>query len=262
MTDLRERSPAQAPMQKLLSYRGTDEIRELPFGLVRIMPEALNWLRGTRGELFMAAQLARLGPAWTVLHSVPIGNGKSDIDHIVIGPPGVFPINTKRLIDKDVVARGEGLRSSGWRTNYLPKSAHESDRVIAILDRAGISAPVLPIIAISGASSVKAKAPQWNGRTIGVAPVKKVVGRLKRRSARLTPEQVADAAGALSDSLVWTRNPVETVDYAAMLGDFRRIDRGVGMLNALVLGSAGALVIAAAWWVGSSAVPLLSLLLP
>jgi hypothetical protein len=34
-------------------------------------------------------------PEWTVLHSVPVGTGSTDIDHIAIGPAGVFTLNTK-----------------------------------------------------------------------------------------------------------------------------------------------------------------------
>ena len=53
--------------------------------------------------------LAQLGPEWTVLHSVPVGRGKSDIDHIAIGPPGVFTINTKFSPGKDVWVAGRGM---------------------------------------------------------------------------------------------------------------------------------------------------------
>ncbi|MBG6212216.1 hypothetical protein RCH23_000129 [Cryobacterium sp. CAN_C3] len=44
--------------------------------------------------------LSKLGPEWTVLHAVPVGSGSSDIDHVVIGPAGVFTINTKNHTGK------------------------------------------------------------------------------------------------------------------------------------------------------------------
>lgn len=34
-------------------------------------------------------------PHREILHSIPVGTGRGDIDHVVIGPPGVFTINTK-----------------------------------------------------------------------------------------------------------------------------------------------------------------------
>jgi hypothetical protein len=35
-------------------------------------------------------QLRKLGECWRVIHSVPIGKNDVDIDHVVIGPPGIF----------------------------------------------------------------------------------------------------------------------------------------------------------------------------
>jgi hypothetical protein len=249
-------------MTKLLSYRGTEEIRELPFGLVHIQPEALNWLRGTRGELFMAGHLARLGPGWHVLHSVPVGTKGSDIDHIAIGPPGVFPINTKRLIGRDVVVRGSRFRSDGWKAPYLAKSLGEANRVIAILNRAGVMAPVLPVIAISGAHSLRVKSPEWNGHPIGVTPVKEVVRRLKKREPRLTADEVERATAILSDPTAWqTSEPLDD-DYPALFRDFKRIDRGVSRLSNLVVGVSGAMLIALAWWTGSALSDLLVRIMP
>ncbi|MEQ1737283.1 MAG: nuclease-related domain-containing protein, partial [Rhodoglobus sp.] len=256
-----ERAPARAAMEKLISYRGTDELKELPFGLVRIYPEALNWLRGARGELFMAARLAKLGPAWTVLHSVPVGDRGSDIDHLVIGPAGVFPINTKRLIDRDIRVDGERFRSDGWKTQYLRNSAFEARRVVDVMNRAGLSAPVLPIIALSGARSVRVKSPpHWEGVTVGVATTKEVVKRLKKRSHVLSPEQVAGIASALKDSTAWARSAPRSDHDPELVQAFQRIDRGVGRLTLLILFAGGALMIGTAWWVGLSISNLFSLL--
>lgn len=66
-----------------------------------------SWRLGADGEITVAAvlsaltepsrldRLRRRAPAWRVLHSVPVGTGRGDIDHVLIGPPGVVTINTK-----------------------------------------------------------------------------------------------------------------------------------------------------------------------
>jgi hypothetical protein len=239
-------------MEKLVSFRGTEEISELPFGLVHLRPEALNWLRGARGERFMAAELEKLGRGWRVLHSIPWGNGEWDIDHLVIGPPGVFPINTKRLIDAEVVVSGSSFRKSGWKVDYLEKAAKEANRVIQRLNRVGISSPVLPIIAISGASSVRVKStPVGLGVVVGVAPVKGVVRKLRKRNPVLSPEAVDAAYEVLTDPSVWTSKEPSQQD-ADLIANFQRIDRGVGRLRNVVLVAFGAMVIALAWWASSA----------
>jgi len=62
----------------------------------------LPWYLGALGELDVARSLDSLGPEWRVFRAVPIGTGSSDIDHVVIGPPGVFTINTKHHQGKDI----------------------------------------------------------------------------------------------------------------------------------------------------------------
>ena len=191
MTDLLDRAPAHAVMEKLASLRGTPDLRELPFGIVHLSKDGVNWLRGVRGELDMAKRLRKLGDGWTVLHSIPVGSRESDIDHLVIGPTGVFPINAKRLIDRRIWVAGGRLLVDGSRREYLRNSDHEAARVENVLRGAGIVAPVLPLIAISRAKSLTVRAaPEWNGRKIGVAMVGDVVRRITRRDPKLSPEDV------------------------------------------------------------------------
>ncbi len=94
------RIPGQAVMTELLRLRRLDRSRTILgrfFGSSRLGPGSWPWNQGAEGELAVASCLARLGPEWTVLHSIPVGNGTSDIDHVVIGPGGVFTINTKTM---------------------------------------------------------------------------------------------------------------------------------------------------------------------
>jgi hypothetical protein len=41
---------------------------------------------GEKGEKLVTNELARLGEGWHVLHSIPVGDNCSDIDHLAIGP--------------------------------------------------------------------------------------------------------------------------------------------------------------------------------
>lgn len=56
-----------------------------------------SWRVGAAGERRVAEDLrsrTRADPLWQSLHSVPVGTQGSDIDHVVLGPGGVFTINT------------------------------------------------------------------------------------------------------------------------------------------------------------------------
>ena len=53
------------------------------------------WRVGAKGEEKVASELAKLDARWRVLHAVEVGENGSDIDHVVIGPPGVFTLNAK-----------------------------------------------------------------------------------------------------------------------------------------------------------------------
>lgn len=235
MTDLLDRAPAHAVMEKVVSLRGTPDLQELPFGLVRISKDGLNWMRGVRGELEMAKRLGELDDDWTVLHSIPVGFRESDIDHLVIGPAGVFPINSKRLVHRTVWVAGGRLLVDGSRRDYLRNSAHEAARVEGVLRAAGIVAPIIPVIAVSGAKKVTVRAtPIWNERKIGVASVRAVVGRIRRRPTQLSADQIGRIVTLLRDSQSWTSRNFEREDAREVRAAYERIDRGIDRWNALV----------------------------
>jgi hypothetical protein len=233
--DLRERVAAQAAMEKLVSFRGTPEIKEYPFGIMVLSGEAMNWLRGVRGELEMARELGALGPDWLVLHSVPIGDRQSDIDHLVVGPAGVFTINSKRLIGRDVRVVGDRFTVDRYRRDYLKFADFEAKRVEKVLRAAHLVAPIVPVIAVSGARSLRVKNPMWDGRHIGVERVEKVPRRIRRRSDRLTPELAVRIAEVLIDPNRWTRQTPAQVDTAELRAAYESIDRGVTRHQAALL---------------------------
>jgi Nuclease-related domain len=54
-----------------------------------------SWAAGFLGERLVGEHLGGLGDTWRVLHAVPLGRRGKDIDHLVLGPRGLFVINTK-----------------------------------------------------------------------------------------------------------------------------------------------------------------------
>jgi hypothetical protein len=60
----------------------------------RYRPQIDRWLRGAEGERQVGTVLADLAvDGWMALHDVSLGHG--NVDHILIGPGGIFTIETK-----------------------------------------------------------------------------------------------------------------------------------------------------------------------
>ena len=103
------------------------------FGVSPLGREAQPWYVGALGELDVARRLGTLGPGWYVLHSVPVGTGASDLDHVVIGPAGVFTINTKHHRGQNVWVGRRRILVNGQRTDHLRNAAYEATRTSKLL---------------------------------------------------------------------------------------------------------------------------------
>ncbi len=91
------------------------------------------WRVGAKGEEKVAGELSKLGPTWRVLHAVEVGEKGSDIDHVVIGPPGVFTFNAKRHPRGKAWVGERMVMVNGQRTEYLRNSRYEAQRAARLL---------------------------------------------------------------------------------------------------------------------------------
>lgn len=80
--------------------------------LLGVRAEERAWRIGAAGEQAVAEQLAKLGPEWRVLHAVRVGERGADIDHVAVGPPGVFTINAKHHPNSSVWVGGDTFWST------------------------------------------------------------------------------------------------------------------------------------------------------
>jgi len=112
-----------------------------------VKTEERAWRVGAEGEEKVAAELRRLGPGWRVLHAVEVGENGSDIDHIVIGPAGVFTLNTKCRPRGKAWVGEHMVMVNGQRTKYLRNSRFEAKRACRLLSEAcGQSVGVSPAV--------------------------------------------------------------------------------------------------------------------
>jgi hypothetical protein len=94
-----------------------------------------SWTIGERGEKAVAAKLDKLTRrGWKVLHSIQTGAG--DIDHLLIGPTGVYVINTKTHPGGIVDVRPDTITVNGHRRAYAAQVTREAGLARAALHSA------------------------------------------------------------------------------------------------------------------------------
>ena len=96
--------------------------------------------RGANGELVTGWWLGRLPDGWHVINDIPVGNAGMNVDHLVIGPAGVFTVNTKRLTGK-VWVGPKSILHNRRRTDFLPDASAEASGASRLLSSA-IGRPV------------------------------------------------------------------------------------------------------------------------
>jgi hypothetical protein len=116
-----------------------------------------SWHKGIEGEERMADLLLLLEEkGWKVLHSVPCPVG-GDIDHLAIGPGGVWAINTKNRPRKRISVTPTGVTESGAPADpdLLPCSRSEAAGAARVLSSSlRRDVKVLPALAYVGVSAV------------------------------------------------------------------------------------------------------------
>jgi hypothetical protein len=158
----------------------------------RPSPDAVAWRRGAAGERRTAHLLAALErDGWAVLHDLAIPESRANLDHLVIGPSGVFVIDSKHYrgrLQLDAVGKL-------WHGRYplapaLRAVSFEADQAARILPDPGVA--VVPVVAVHGAQVPWGKVVSDG---VPVLPARRLPSMLRQLPAVLGPERVAWLAG-------------------------------------------------------------------
>lgn len=149
------------------------------------------WQTGAEGELRTGRVLAALEPkGFRILHDRKIPGARSaNIDHIAIGPPGVFVVETKSY-KGSLQIRGDEIFVAGRRKNgWIDEVRREAAAVeTALADEiAAHGWAVTPVICVH-----RADLPWFRSEVKGVRIVsgKDLVSRLGKAESVLTPADV------------------------------------------------------------------------
>ncbi|EYT53921.1 MULTISPECIES: nuclease-related domain-containing protein [Kocuria] len=190
-------------------------------GASPLSAESRSWYRGALGEIAVGQILGRLGPEWTVLHAVPVGAGASDIDHVLIGPAGVFTLNTKNHAGRTVWVADRAVMIDGHKQHYLSHSRHEAARAGRRLSAAvGEPVPVTPVLVL-----IEPKNLTIRRRPAGVEVVtnRQLLRWLRRRRPVLTDQEVARISAAAVVPSTWHNSPAPPEDPVALQERFAEL---------------------------------------
>ncbi|HEY5231875.1 MAG TPA: nuclease-related domain-containing protein [Galbitalea sp.] len=195
------------------------------FGTSPLAQNARSWYLGALGEIVVAEKLERLGDGWRVINAVPVGAAGSDIDHVVVGPAGVFTINTKAHANKKVWAAGQALRINGFEQDYIRNSQDDAARASKLLTTAvGREIVVTPLIVMVGISELNYGV---HRPEVDVVTSRGIVRNLRRRPKILTPDAVTEIADVASRRGTWHRDAVVLDDTQRHVERFERLRRSV-----------------------------------
>ena len=157
----------------------------------RPSPDAVAWRRGAAGERRTARLLSHLERhGWAVLHDLALPRSQANIDHLVIGPGGVFTIDSKQYRGRLQLDPAGRL----WHGRYslapaLRAVSFEADQAAQVLPDPGVA--VVPIVAVHGSQVPWGKVVSDG---VPVLAATRLPSLLRALPAVLGPERVAALA--------------------------------------------------------------------
>ena len=215
--DLAENKPGEGVAQLAAAHRRGRPVTSRLEPILGVHSDAQAWAKGAAGERTTAKALRALthpsrplfgrstAVRWKILHSLPLGDYGADLDHLLIGPTGVFAINTKNHPGKTIWVGPRGIKIDHYDTDYAGKAKHEAQRADTLLTATHPLPPsvsIWPVLSIVGAVAVTGRPATTNG--VLVSAVDKLARDLSGYPAILTDDQIAAIYDAARRSTTWT----------------------------------------------------------
>lgn len=164
--DLATNTPGQGVARLAAAHRRARPVTSRLEPLLGVQSDAQVWAKTAAADRATAKALrplthvtrgllGRREPRWKVLHSIPLGDTGTDIDHLLIGPAGVFAIASKNHTGKTVWVGPRGITIDRALVRYSPKALADARRAQALLAAAhpgpSLDVDVWAIIVMVGA---------------------------------------------------------------------------------------------------------------
>lgn len=156
------------------------------------------------GERKISTQLARLvrrDPRWRYLSAVPAGVYGAHIDHLVVGPGGVYTVDARSHPNSQIWVRGNVFRVDGAAYPYVSNSRHEALRAARCLSAAcGFGVEVAGVIAVAGPEEFSVREPAADVHVVEHTALR---SWLRARGPVLDPPTLAAVYDAARHASTW-----------------------------------------------------------
>jgi hypothetical protein len=239
---LRGRVPGQVAIRDIVAAQREVSPRSRAarlFGFSPLTPTTRGLYRAALGEVVVGEMLDQLGPQWDVLHVVPVDDDELDleagetredddgfegstkqIDHLLIGPPGVFALTTENYPAQEVRVDGEDMTIGGRPVGDIAVArrlaAIAADRLGSAV---GHGVRVEPVIVVVGSTKLAVRE-QPMGVTI--VDSKHLVRLLTRVSRSLAGADVANISDVADRDSTWRPLPRVPRSRSSSIASSRR----------------------------------------
>ncbi|MEY2477670.1 MAG: hypothetical protein QOG87_2985 [Actinomycetota bacterium] len=169
---------------------------------------AAAWERGAVGERQTAELLSQLPASFHVMHDRSLPGSRANVDHLVVGPPGVFMVDSKNFTYPVTLSNGTLWTGTHPLTRELEKASWEARSAGGelALHRGGRTVPITPVLCIHGSEIP-------DGLVVGgviVVGASRLVHTLLARPRLIADAAVADLAALAASALrEWMPPPEE-----------------------------------------------------
>lgn len=232
-TSLRGRIPGQTRIGDIVAAQQAIPQRAFAariLGNNPLAPELRASFRAALGESAVGDMLDQLGPKWDVLHVVPISTSTDDaeemrIDHLVIGPPGVFALTTENYPGQEVRVTGDAMTIGGQSVDDISSARRLADAAAERLSAAsGRTVKVEPIIVVIDSGKLVLRE-----QPVGVTVVtsKNILRELTRIERTLAGSEVAYISDVADRDTTWESTPTTAEDSLRVSADFAALRKQV-----------------------------------
>jgi hypothetical protein len=254
---IRGRVPGESVMSELVMLQRSQPARSglaKFFGVSPLAGAHRSLYSSALGELLVGDSVDNIGPEWDVLHVVPVDNQSPQIDHLVIGPPGVFSLWTKNFPGQEIVVDGETMLVGGHPVTDVADARRQASTAAALLTAATGSGPELElavdvepvVVVVNPKKLVIRKQPSG----LMVVSSKQLLRWLTKMDRRLDGAEVAYISDISDRESTWHSPPEPVQDAQQLHREFALLREAVSNASRVRLGW-GALafvVVAASAW--------------
>ena len=191
------------------------------FGITPLTDTTRALYQAATGEAEVGEALATLGDSWIAIHSLPVAAGGADIDHLVVGPSGVYIVTTRNHSRQNVWASQRTLMVGGIRYPDIRNMEYEMGRVERLLSAAtGRAVEVSGILAVVSPKSLTVR---QKHRDVEVLASAEIAPWLQMRRRVLAPDDVREIAAAAALPATWAPDSTPLLDTIELAARFQTL---------------------------------------